>query len=429
MRIVPLVESRPERLGLTAGEATALRQAGHRLASERDWWGSNGPPPERTVIQCEWLTGDEWRVTITNAVGVIVIGDTLQLTVTSKIPERHLLYLFGQSDVFPRFDDEQGHGAPHPSLWEVIAEWFVRATERVLRQELIRDYEPCLDELTSVRGQVAVLQTADAYYAGRLGCVCEFDEFAVDTPLNRVLKAAASAVLASPRLIRDVRRRARSLLLRMTDVGMLRPADLVVPLDRRTGHYTVAHTLGRHVLRGVGRSLSAGNVTVWTFLVRTPELVETGLRRLIERAIPDYGVTKRGLRLRPTAMTLNPDLVFGSTLALADVKYKLATDEWKRSDLYQVVAFATAYRVAHAAIIEFERPGSRALPELLVGDVNVRHLIWPADDDLSPIEAASCIVTSIRGWLDATKVGMTVDLESLNRQASDDMTKGSTGGV
>jgi 5-methylcytosine-specific restriction endonuclease McrBC regulatory subunit McrC len=399
MRTVTITESGSARLQLTAEEALALQEAGRRLASDRQWWGDEGTPTERTVIQCHHLTGDEWHVTINNAVGVVIIDNALQINVRPKIPESHLLYLFTQSDVFPRFDDGQGLGAVSESLWEVIAEWFVRATERVVRQDLIKDYEMFVDELTSVRGRVAALESAGAYYAGRMACVCEFDEFTVDTPLNRVLKAAAATVLASPRLSRNVRRRARSLLLRMTDVGILRHADISTQLDRRTAHYLDAYSLARHVLRKVGRSLSAGEVTIWTFLIRTPELVEAGLRQLIKRAIPEHTVVKQGLRLRPTAMTLNPDLVFGTTLAVADVKYKTATEEWKRPDLYQVVTFATAYRVIDAAVIEFAPPDTFALPSLLVGDVNVCHLTWPADGTVSPRDAADSLVTSVRAWL------------------------------
>ena len=117
-----------------------------------------------------------------------------------KIPEHHLLYLFSQSDAFPRFDDGRGGGTASPSLWALIAEWYARATERVLRQDLIRDYETFGDEVASVRGTIATAATASAYYAGRVRFVFEFEEFEVDTPLNRVLKAAAAAILGSPRL-------------------------------------------------------------------------------------------------------------------------------------------------------------------------------------------------------------------------------------
>jgi hypothetical protein len=37
-------------------------------------------------------------------------------------------------------------------------------------------------------------------------------------------------------------------------------------------------------------------------------------------------------------MTLNPDIVVDDGSAIADVKYKLAGEDWNRSDLYQAGA-------------------------------------------------------------------------------------------
>lgn len=402
MRLVTVEESRPTRLRLSAREAAALGEAGRRLASDRSYWGSQDLTAQRSVIQAFSVGGDEWLVTMNNVVGTIVLGTSLQINVRPKIPEAHLLYLFSQSEVLPRFDHQFGGGAASASLWELVAEWYVRATERVLRRELMKDYETFVDELPVVRGQMNVVETTTTYLSGRLGCVCAFDEFTVDSALNRVLKAAARAVLASPQLAKGVRIRARSLLLRMTEVGILRSGDIDVVPDRRTAHYEIAHALARHLLRSVGRSLCYGDVPVWTFLVRTPELVEAGIRCVLDKAISGHSLSKHRLRLSPTRMTLNPDLVFG-TLAVADVKYKIASTEWKRGDLYQVVTFATAYRVGHAAIIEFETPYAAPLPTLLLGDVNVQHLVWRADDHLPPSEAASDLIASVQSWLEKAR--------------------------
>ena len=88
MRTVTITESGNARLELTADEALALQEAGRRLASDKQWWGDEGIPVERTVIRCQHLPADDWLVTVNNAVGVVVIGDTLQINVLSKIPNR-----------------------------------------------------------------------------------------------------------------------------------------------------------------------------------------------------------------------------------------------------------------------------------------------------------------------------------------------------
>jgi 5-methylcytosine-specific restriction enzyme subunit McrC len=271
-----------------------------------------------------------------------------------------------------------------------------------MRLDLLKDYELVVDDPSAVRGTVIATTTAQAYYSGRVTFVCEFDEFDVDTPLNRVLKAAAAMVLRSPRLQSETRKRARSLVLRMNDVGALRPADTNAHLDRRAMYCADAFGLARHLLRSIGRALSGADVPVWTFLIRTPELVEAGVRQLIQRRLPNHTVVKCGLRLVPSTMTLTPDLFFGDSVAVADVKYKLATDEWKRGDLYQAVTFATGYHARHAAILEFAPADCACLGTLPVGDVTVRHLCWPADGQMSPEDAAACFVSSVGAWLDET---------------------------
>lgn len=47
-----------------------------------------------------------------------------------------------------------------------------------------------------VKGQLDCMRTAMLLAAGRSGCVCEFDQFSLDTPLNRILVAALKVVRA-----------------------------------------------------------------------------------------------------------------------------------------------------------------------------------------------------------------------------------------
>jgi hypothetical protein len=73
-----------------------------------------------------------------------------------------------------------------------------------------------------LRGTIHPAETASAYYQGHISFSCLFDEFGLDSPLNRVLRAATAAVASAPILTLDLRRRARQALSRFTDVGQLR---------------------------------------------------------------------------------------------------------------------------------------------------------------------------------------------------------------
>ena len=98
-------------------------------------------------------------------------------------------------------------------------------------------------------------------------------------------------------------------------------------------------------------------------------------------------------------MTLNPDIVVDDGMAVADVKYKLAGNEWRRSDLYQVVTFATGYGTPFAAIVDFKTRDTPPLPSVPVGDVSLVELSWPADPSVTAEDAASRLVTAFSTWL------------------------------
>ena len=239
-----------------------------------------------------------------------------------------------------------------------------------------------------------------AFYAGRLGLICEFDEFNLDTPLNRVLQAALTAVTASPFLGTSVRASARGLLWRMDEVRSLRADDMRVQTDRRSAHYADGLVLARHILESTGRALTQGVEPVWTFLIHTPPVVEAGLRNVL--ADGTFGHVMCGkLPLVGSTLTVNPDLVWERgthVLAVGDVKYKRTTAEWRRADLYQVVAFGTAYRVGHAAVCDFALDSGAGPPAVTIGDLTVRHFSWDASNEVAAEASAAGLLSQVEVW-------------------------------
>ena len=70
-------------------------------------------------------------------------------------------------------------------LLELIAYWFMSALEGTLRRGLVLDYTETTDELPAIRGHLNPLPTGQNVYSGRLYFDCRFDDFSIDTPLNR----------------------------------------------------------------------------------------------------------------------------------------------------------------------------------------------------------------------------------------------------
>lgn len=391
-------------LYLSASEAAALAATGRRMASQVAWWGDDqedADARERTVVRVAPRGDDLWEVRVSDAVGVVSAG-SVQLVIRPKIDIGHLLFLFAASGEFPRLGSEQAAMARSSSLWELLAAWLVGEMERAIRKDLVRDYHEETEVLSAARGQLAAVTTAGLYYSGRLAFACHYDEFGLNSPLNRVLKAGAQAAAGSPLLPMSLRRRAIRITTRMEDVGRVTPRDFMAQIDRRSAHWSTAYALARHVLRYEGRAFAEGGQPAWSFLIRTPEMVEAGIRNLLAASLGRTYVAKRGRQAEGSTLTFNPDLVFGRDLAVADVKYKLSAGDWTRSDLYQVITFAEAFQTRSAAVIRFREAETPKCATVRVGMKEVHELTWLSDATNAPEQAAAALVADAAAWLTRT---------------------------
>lgn len=161
--------------------------------------------------------------------------------------------------------------------------------------------------------------------------------------------------------------------------------------------------LARLVLAGWGLAPSHGVVPGSTFLFRTPEAIEEGIRQNLRTQLGDrWQIRKKGMTLAGTrSRVLNPDLLFEDDLAVGDVKYQRNDGTIKRSHLSQVTTFAAGYRARRAAVIAF---GPRSAGEHVeVGDIAVDAFNWDTSLD-DPGSAASTLAEEINAWLTAAAI-------------------------
>jgi hypothetical protein len=99
-------------------------------------------------------------------------------------------------------------------------------------------------------------------------------------------------------------------------------------------------------------------------------------------------------------LRFTPDLVLIGGQIVADIKYKLLGEDWNRADLYQIIAFGTAFQSANAAVLGFRHASDGKRPRsLVVGPLAVRAICWPADPALSAESAATQFSDEVRSWL------------------------------
>lgn len=108
-----------------------------------------------------------------------------------QIPIRNIWVLFlYAADLVQfreRFDNEVERARDLP---ELIARLLVRAVEERLKRNLSRGYRPTTAVLSRVRGRIDMLETTTRRLMERGAVACRFEDHTIDTPRNRLARAA-----------------------------------------------------------------------------------------------------------------------------------------------------------------------------------------------------------------------------------------------
>lgn len=426
MRELRVVENQVAVLDLTAEDAAALRAMGRRMASAMTWWGKGAETATGSVIDVAMEAPDRYHAIFRDVVGVVRLAGC-QIEVAPKIPPSHFLYLAARGAVGPRIDLGDVSVAPSTHLADVLAAWFMRAAEKLLNVGLRPDYRTYQDRQTEVRGEILPCETVMEMMQGRPVAHCRYDELSDDAPMNRVVKAACTQLARHPAIPEPLRARARRTAFRFHGVGPLQPQDVRVHVDRVNRSYARVFPLALLVLRGLGVSTLVGPNRGSAFLFRTPELIETGLREVIQDAFPGIEVAKRRFQLGDTGLSMNPDLVFGDNEAVGDVKYRLFKKDWHRTDLNQAVAFAAVARCRKALIVGFAADASTRLPRTVpVGDIAASCIAWIAHDGVGIEENVYRLSAALREWREGPMQGIRVGALASIASAPRSMAKSAT---
>ncbi|NKS50180.1 5-methylcytosine-specific restriction endonuclease system specificity protein McrC [Rhodococcus hoagii] len=149
------------------------------------------------------------------------VHDDVRLVTSSQIPVRNLwlLQLFA-SHLYRRGDtDISGVERMPEDLPDAVARLLAYETEKRLQQSLSVGFRRRQDRLPRVRGRIDVLDTCRHRSLDRARVSCRFDEIVVDTPGNRLVRAAlgrAARLVTDPQLAQ----RARALQERFRAIGV-----------------------------------------------------------------------------------------------------------------------------------------------------------------------------------------------------------------
>lgn len=400
-------ESSTAELDLDDEQARQLQMIGEELAKNtpKETLDPDDETEEevRQIVTCTRTLDGKTRVYVAGAVGAIQLAGAF-IEVRPKIDLDHFVHLASHHFEIPRSSSLTARLDKNPTFWEVVAYWAVDETSRALRAGLVSDYVERTEELRYVRGRVRLVPTLRNLHLGKPQIVSEFEELDHNHALNRVLGAAMSLAATSPRL-RDgeVQRQATQAATQLADVGPLVRSDLRVVTDRRTKRFATALELCKRILSLNGINLRQGTTNGRTFLVPTAALAEGAIRKIIAKSL---GRTELGKSPKPLLVpgdkyfTVNPDLYYPDHVTTGDVKYKVAEEDWNRSDIAQALMFSNAYKTPKAFIATFGDAKDEIPDESLnFPDRTVRRILWHFGPDQTPEQAEESFTRRIAEFL------------------------------
>ena len=247
------------------------------------------------------------------------------------------------------------------NLLEVLIRLFVDRLLGSVRRGLPHRYRLVEEDRPLLRGKLDIRRqlTRHAVRADRLAC--RFDELSVDTPLNRVLKAAVTR-LASLTRSEASARRLYELTSRFEFVGRSPyPLRERVSLDRTNSAFHRLHAMARLILATDWQSTTTGEKEGFALLFPMDQLFEKFVGRTIKQALAPRSVRLQDNRRHALAadgqgvFTLKPDIVVDGDIVI-DTKWKVLNPEEttagvEQADVYQMLAYGRAYGARRLVLV------------------------------------------------------------------------------
>ena len=288
---------------------------------------------------------------------------------------------------------EQGYRAVATEDFDNAAELCAAILERgvslQLKRGLGQEYVNRTEARSSLRGAIKVTESVKSQAIWRRQLVCSYDEFSVDTTMNRVIKATVALLVRSD--ISKARKKSlKKLMVFFADVREidLHTVDWNMRYDRNNRTYRMLMAVCWLVVKGLLQTQSDGTTRMMDFFD------EQRMSRLYEKFILEY-YRREHPRLNASASFIDWALDDGvaeglpamrsditlsgrGTVLIIDAKYYTSTMQSnfdKRSvhsgNLYQIFAYVKNKQVA------LEQAGERV-------EVSGMLLYAATDEDIQP---------------------------------------------
>lgn len=305
-------------------------------------------------LQVEYRRDEQVILHTDHRVGVVALPHGPTIEIQPKVGDPNLItllrYANGAEPTHLSRDTELESGT---NFVDTVAALYLEELEEVLSQGLRREYVEVGGSEEYLRGRLNVRRQL-AGGPGKTDFECDYDEFTYDTTLNQTILRAAnvlSSLVDSADIAGDLREHESRLRRRVTLRDVRIEEVEQIELSRLNSYYEELLSLSRLVLKHIYiEDIAAGEGASYSLLIGMNDVFE----KLVERTVRETVDERRGWSVEGQARTDNllrgnpsirmrPDFVVkihGEPVLVGDAKWKT---EVQNNDVYQVVAYQTAY--------------------------------------------------------------------------------------
>jgi 5-methylcytosine-specific restriction enzyme subunit McrC len=305
-------------------------------------------------LRVEYRRGKPVVLHTDHRVGVIALPDGPTIEIQPKIGEPNLVTLLRYANgTEPTHLSRETELESGTNFVDTVAALFLEELEVVLSQGLRREYVNVEGTEEYLRGRLNVQrQLADG--PGKTDFECDYDEFTYDTTLNQTILCVAntlSSLVDSTKIAGELREYESRLRRRVTLREVSIEEAEQIELTRLTDYYEKVLALSRLVLKNIYiEDIVAGEGASYSLLIGMNDAFEKVVERIARETVDERdGWSVEGqartdnLLKESSSIRIQPDFVVkrhGEPVLVGDAKWKTKV---KNNDVYQVVAYQTAY--------------------------------------------------------------------------------------
>lgn len=361
----------------------------------------------------------KWKLLPNGFVGAVQIDDLLvEVKPKGKVSISQILFLLSYAKD-PGFRPQNVEAEATDDLWAALGETLARLGERATSRGVLQGYVSRNEALRTVRGRIRMSDQVTRRPGLMFPIEVTHDEYTIDIPENRILRAAVRRMLAVPRLNAEVRRRLLHLDQKLADVSSFVRGDRLPQWapSRLNAAYVPALRIAEVVLQNMVAEATAGKFHVASFVVNMAKVFEDfvtvalteALRKYPGRTVAQYKtyLDEPGSDDVPRVV-LRPDIVHfvdREPTLIFDAKYKAASasGQYPNADHYQMLAYATAIGRAEAWLI-YADSGTPTRRRVRNSEISVHE--YPIDLSGNPAE----IITRVESLAERSFITVSVGL-------------------